>query len=534
MTLDTTVSNRDAPSVQGHADAATYEMDFALHPKRIRVEFGGEVIADSARTMVLRETRHLPVFYFPRADIRMERLKATDHITHCPFKGNANYWSIDAGGRLAENAAWSYETPLASTIQVKDCIAFYQDRVDAWFEDDVRIFEREEDESSSRENPFIDWLLREAWEAASSRELTRRFVQCLRQGGVPVKRIRIIIRTLHPLLAASNYSWSEGDSEVGRFDISHDIVQSEMFQDSPLRRIFDGLGGIRRWIGAEEDDDFPVLADLRAEGMKDYVAMPMIFSDGQTNAITMATDDPAGFSAANLGFIHEVLPVLSRFYEVHAKRRNAVALMQTFLGRRTGEKVLDGQVKRGDGEDIHAVIWFCDLRNSTPIADRMERDAFLRYLNQFFDCMAGAVSDHGGEVLRFVGDAVLAIFPIDGEDGAAAAAAAVDAAVQASDRINVLNGSANAGKCEPIGFGIGLHVGSVTYGNIGIPERLEFTVIGAAANEAARIESLTKELGVQVTMSKAFTDLYEGDVKSLGICELRGVGRTTEVFTLCD
>ena len=139
--------------------------------------------------------------------------------------------------------------------------------------------------------------------------------------------------------------------------------------------------------------------------------MPMISSNGQTNAITVATDDPAGFSTANLRFIHEVLPVLSRFYEVHAKRRNPVALMQTFLGRRTGENILDEQVKRGDGEDIHAVILFCDLRNSTPILDRMERNAFLWYLNQFSDCIAGAVSDHGGEVLYFDGDAVLAILP---------------------------------------------------------------------------------------------------------------------------
>ena len=126
--------------------------------------------------------------------------------------------------------------------------------------------------------------------------------------------------------------------------------------------------------------------------------MPMTFSNGQTKAITMAMEDPAGFSTANLRFIHEVLPVLSRFYEVHAKRRHPVALMQTFLGELTGENILDEQVKRGDGEDIHAVILFCDLRNSMPILDRMERNAFLWYLNQFFDCIAGAVSDHGGEV----------------------------------------------------------------------------------------------------------------------------------------
>lgn len=316
--------------------------------------------------------------------------------------------------------------------------------MDAWFEDGEQTFAREGTVSSAWENPFIDWLLREAWEAASSRELTRRLVRCLRQGGVPVRRLRVIIRTLHPLLAATNYSWSEKDPEVGRFEIFHELAQSDTFQDSPLRRIFDGMGGVRRWIGAESDEDFPVLADLRAEGMTDYVVMLMILSNGQINALTMATDHPSGSTSGNLDFIHEVLPVLSRFYEVHSQRRNSVALMRTFLGRRTGKRVLDGQVKRGDGEDIHAVIWFCDLCNSPPIADSMSREDFLRYLNQFFDCMAGAVSDHGGEVLRFIGDAVLAFFPIEEGEGEQAAAAAINAARQASERIEILNGSASA------------------------------------------------------------------------------------------
>lgn len=542
MSLDTALPERRVPQIQSHQNAETYGMEFLIHPKRVRVEFGGEVIVDSSRAKVLRETRHLPAFYFPRADIRMDLLEPTEHVTHCPFKGNASYWHVVTDAGMAENAAWSYETPFDSALDVKDYIAFYQDRMDAWFEDDEQIFARDAAPVETRENPFVDWLLREAWEAATSRELTRRFAQTMRQSGIPVKRLRVIIRTLHPMLAATNYSWSENDPEVGRFEISHDLAQSDAFVNSPLRRIFEGMGGVRRWIGAGGEDDFPVLADLRAEGMTDYVAMPMIFSDGQTNAITMATDDPNGFSTANLGYIHEILPVLSRLYEVHAKRRNASALMQTFLGRRTGERVLEGQVKRGDGEDIHAVIWFCDLRNSTPIADNMTREEFLRYLNQFFDCMAGAVTDHGGEVLRFVGDAVLAIFPIvcDGNeyDGArhaeAAAAAAIDAAVQASERVDVLNGSARVGGRERIGFGIGLHVGDVTYGNIGIPERLEFTVIGAAANEAARIEALTKELGVPIILSEEFADIYNGKVKPLGSHSLRGIGHEISVFTLAD
>lgn len=547
-------SERVPAEVHGHSAVAGYGMAFEPLGRRVRVVFGGETVADSDRVMVLRETRHFPVYYFPRADVRMDLLQRSDHVTHCPFKGNASYWTLRAGDAVAENAAWSYERPLAPALAITDYIAFFHDRMDAWFEDGVQVFAREDTSSGpARENPFVGWLLHEAWEAANSRELTRRFVQAMRGGGIPVKRLRIIIQTLHPLLAATTYSWSERKPEVTRFDISHDLARGDDFMNSPLRPVLEGMGGIRRWIGAESEDDFPIMAELRAEGMTDYVAMPMIFSDGQINVITLATDEPTGFSTADLGFIHEVLPVLSRLYEVHAKRRNAVSLMRTFLGRRTGERVLDGLVRRGDGEDIHAVIWFCDMRDSTAVADGMSRQAFLDYLNRFFDCMAGAVMDHGGEVLRFVGDAVLAIFPIarDGEsdrpearDAVSAATAAVEAARQAAGRIAVLNGSAGGsagGSAEGsngadgrrrVGFGIGLHIGDVTYGNIGVPERLEFTVIGAAANEAARIEALTRELGVPIAMSAEVARVYPGETRSLGPVALRGIGAPVEVFTL--
>lgn len=536
-------ADRAVAEIHGHSTVAGYGMEFAPLGRRVRVAFGGVTIADSAGVVVLRETRHVPVYYFPREDVRMDLLERGEHVTHCPFKGNASYWTVRAGDAVAENAAWSYESPFEPALSVMGHIAFYHDRMDAWLEDGVEVYARPPAAAPARENPLLGWLLREAWEAANSRELTRRFVQAMQGGGIPVKRLRVIIQTLHPLLAATTYSWSARQPEVTRFDVTHDLARSDDFMRSPLRPVFEGLGGVRRWIGAEREDDFPVMADLRAEGMTDYVAMPMIFSDGQSNAISLATDDPQGFSTGDLGFIHEVLPVLSRLYEVHAKRRNAVSLMRTFLGRRTGERVLDGLVRRGDGEDIHAVIWFCDMRDSTAVADGMARKAFLAYLNRFFDCMAGAVLDHGGEVLRFVGDAVLAIFPIardggsdrpDARDAATAATAAVEAARQAAERIAVLNGSAAAGGRRRVGFGIGLHIGDVTYGNIGVPERLEFTVIGAAANEAARIEALTRELGVPIAMSAAVARLYPGATRSLGAIPLRGVGAAVEVFTLAE
>ena len=158
--------------------------------------------------------------------------------------------------------------------------------------------------------------------------------------------------------------------------------------------------------------DFPVVRDLKSEGATDYVAMPFRFSDGQINVMSMTSFAPGGFGTAHLGQLYEVLPLLGRVFEVHAARRTATALLETYLGRHTGERVLKGLVKHGDGEHIHAVIWFCDFRDSTPLSKSMGRRAYLRQLNRFFYCMAGAVLEAGGEVLRYIGDAVLAIFPI--------------------------------------------------------------------------------------------------------------------------
>ena len=177
--------------------------------------------------------------------------------------------------------------------------------------------------------------------------------------------------------------------------------------------ILAGAGGVRRRLDIPNPQlDYPIVRDLYAEGGTDYIAMPMIFSDGQINTISLASNQPGGFGSRLLGHIHEAMPLLSRLFEVHAVRSNAVNLLETYLGRQSGSKVLNGLIKRGDGEDIYAVIWFCDLRDSTPLAESMSREEFLLLLNEYFECMAGAVLDHGGEVLRFIGDAVLAIFPI--------------------------------------------------------------------------------------------------------------------------
>ena len=272
------------------------------------------------------------------------------------------------------------------------------------------------------------------------------------------------------------------------------------------------------------------------------VALPMSFSDGQINAITFATDRPEGFSLETLAQVHEIIPLLGRLFEVHAKQHTATSLLQTFIGKHTGERVLNGQIKRGDGEDIHAVIWFSDLRRSTILAQEISRKEFLDHLNRFFDCIAGSVADNGGEVLRFVGDCCACyFFPIDygQSDGRntfmnyeQACDAAIMAVRDARNRIRVNNLQSPENGWKEIDFGIGLHLGDVTYGNIGTEDRLEFTVIGPAANEAARIETMTKVLNCPVVFSKAFADGCRIQLNDLGEHKLRGIEQTQHLFTL--
>jgi adenylate cyclase len=210
----------------------------------------------------------------------------------------------------------------------------------------------------------------------------------------------------------------------------------------------------------------------------DYVVMPFVFSSGQINAFSLSTRRPGGFSVADLGAIYEVLPLLSRIFEVHAMRLNAVNLLDVYLGKQSGAKVLDGLLKRGDGEDVHAVIWFSDLRNSTRLAESMPRRKFLALLDDFFDCTAGAVLEQGGEVLRFIGDASLAIFPISEADAEAAQIApqaaracesALSAALEAHRRMQESNTRRTQAGETKLDLGVGLHVGDVMYGNIGTP-----------------------------------------------------------------
>jgi adenylate cyclase len=508
---------------------AGYEIRYESSTRRVRVEYNGAWLADSARALVLHETRLAPAYYFPREDVQLALLEKSQRVTHCPFKGNASYWNVRAGSSLAADAAWSYQEPYADAAPIRGFISFDPERVSAIYEGDDEVPHLARDSDSSRAPGIGGWLLAQAWQEPSPERLVDAFCRCLQANGVPVSRMTVIMPTLHPQVFATVLVWRE-DSGVRVVYEPHDILSQPRFKASPFAPILRGAGGVRRRLAEPGCKlDYPVVRELHAEGATDYVAMPFRYADGQLNVLSMTAFAPGGFSLGQLGAVYEALPVLGRLLEVFAQRRTAVGLLETFLGRRTGKRVLDGLVKRGDGEHIEAVVWFSDLRDSTALSQAMERDAYLEYLNRYFECLAGAIMEHDGEVLRFIGDAALAIFPV-GDDAAEACRRALAAARLAGERVDADNNAHPAR--APIRYGIGLHLGHVTYGNIGVPARLEFTVIGPAANTAARIESMCKTLGRKVVISAAFAKAYGGELAALGAHRLKDVAGEQQLYTL--
>lgn len=397
--------------------------------------------------------------------------------------------------------------------------------------------------ASSPTGHFSEWLLADGAKIPTVKELMKQLSARLIDEGFPIFRLFILIRTLHPQVMGIQYEWRRDRGTVTEQLPPHGILRKSQYLDSPMSAIFDGDAQIirRRLDTPDTRLDYPILQELLAEGATDYVAMPLTFTDGKINAVTIASDRQGGFLDEHVKQIYDMLPVLSLLLENHTNRRTARTLLETYLGKHTGNMVLDGMVKRGDGEKIHAVIWFCDLRDSTHLAETLSLDSFLGVLNDYFDCVAGAVLEHGGEVLRFIGDAALAIFPIGGtskllEEACTpmegACKRALDAAKDARQRINALNKRRQEAGDPPIHYGLALHVGDVMYGNIGIPQRLEFTVIGKAANEAARLEGMCKLLGEQILLSSAFPRCFPGEMKSLGTHSLKGVSEPQEIFAL--
>ena len=375
---------------------------------------------------------------------------------------------------------------------------------------------------------MVDWLIDGARPSRRPRDVLLDTCRRTVAAGLPLSRVGVFVRTLHPNLLGRAFIWQADKGAVEITEAGHDLLESEAFLKSPIRVVFNEHVEVRRRLADPACPmDFPILEDLRRDGTTDFVAAPLRFVDGEVHAASFATRRPGGFRDEELAALRRLLAPFTRMVEIYGYMQKARNIMDAYLGPSAGEKVLAGQIKRGDSQDINAVIWFCDLRDSTPLAESMSRRAYLALLNDYFECLLGPVLDQHGQVLRFIGDAALAIFPV-GERPAEACSKALAAARAALARLAKLNENRE----RPLRCGIGLHLGELTYGNIGTPTRIEFTVVGAAANEAARIEGLCKVLEVDLLVSERVARQLPEAWRSLGSHTLRGVGDKMELFTL--
>lgn len=384
-----------------------------------------------------------------------------------------------------------------------------------------------------------NWLYGRAFTDCDIPTFQLELVERLAEAGVNLQRLHVGLPILHPLHAIGSYNWSVGAGiETGSF--GRGTSRHEDWLASPIRPIYESGEdeGRYRLLSGTGSDEFPMLRKLREQGATDYFAQLTNFPDRKAPVehqegivFAWASSADAGFSEHDLGLLRKMRLPLSLVFKQFAQRKLVADILDTYLGSYSGRRVLSGQVQRGDGNTIEAVILFCDLRGSSKLAERYDLQEYLAVLNQYYETTAGTVAEYGGEVLKFIGDASLAIFPFErfGEDEKACRAA-LNAAVDALRKGRELNRSRIEKAEEPIEFGFGLHVGAVMYGNVGTPSRLDFTVIGKAANEAARIEGKCRELGEAVLVSSDFVELLPGEWRSLGRFRLHNIRNTVEIL----
>lgn len=374
-------------------------------------------------------------------------------------------------------------------------------------------------------------MLREGRFNTHAREFGAEMCRRIFDAGIPIVRGFCYVGTLHPQVAASAYIWRRDQPGATRIAGEHGIETDEEFAKSPLMAARLTRSPVRRRLDTNTSFDFPALDELRSEGGTDYIALPMVCSSGEVNAISFMTDQPGGFSEGDISDLEEVARALGIITELQSTRRIAKTLLDTYVGARTGALVLNGAIRRGTGETIRAVIWMNDLRHFTETAERLERDELIALLNDYFGILAQAVIAEGGEVLKFIGDGMLAVFELQPNQAQAIpCGAALRAARNAVAKVEDCNRERkDAGRPE-IHFGVALHLGEVYYGNIGAPERLDFTVIGPAVNHASRIEKQGSVLGRVVVASAEFAGAADEILECLGDYELRGISGVQKIF----
>ncbi|HEX4411514.1 MAG TPA: adenylate/guanylate cyclase domain-containing protein [Xanthobacteraceae bacterium] len=375
------------------------------------------------------------------------------------------------------------------------------------------------------------WLLGDARRITSGLGAVDEYAWRLCAAGIPLLRVSIHVGTLHPQYLGAALIWWRDTGRSILVMIKHEITDLIPYEVNPVRRVREGGETLRRHLDVPDDQfDFEVLHELKERGGTDYLALPIGGVYGPSSyMVTYVADRPGGFTDAQIADLEKLNPRLSVLIDMHSQRHVAENVLKAYLGSHTGPRVLAGHIRRGTGEAVQAVLWSSDLRSFTRLSDHGPPDKVIAILDRAFDAQAHAISGHGGEILKFIGDGLLAIFPVDSEDAAKkAAAGAMAAAAEALEAVHALDHELPG---EPaLKMVIALHYGTVIYGNIGAADRLDFTVIGPAVNLLSRVETVAKSLNVHLAVSDDFARIYGQKLHSLGVHQLRGLDQPHELF----
>jgi adenylate cyclase len=391
-----------------------------------------------------------------------------------------------------------------------------------------------------------DWVVAAGLAGESETALLDGFCRRAIAGGLPIARAMVIIDTLHPIYEGRAFRWRRDGAaektEVLEYGSSSEGEMAESWRRSSFYYLLQTGGSmLRRRLFAGEPADFPAIAEQQAQGVTDYLALINRFAAsgviGEMDCVysQWVTDRPGGFADADVGFLVQLMPALALAVKCVSLARIAGTLAETYLGRDPGRRVLAGRIGRGAAEQINAVLWYSDLRSFTHITDHAAPQETIALLNDYAETVISAIHDHDGDVLKLIGDGVLAIFPC-GDNADAACAAALAAEVALRNGLTKLDAKRAAAGQPVTEVYLGLHIGEVFYGNIGSQLRLDFTVIGPAVNEVARIAAMCRSAEREVLLSARFAETVTaagvGSPVSVGRFALRGVERPTELYTL--
>jgi adenylate cyclase len=388
--------------------------------------------------------------------------------------------------------------------------------------------------NASRLQALSEWLVDGARSAPAGPELLKETCERLVAAGLPLWRVGAFVKTLHPDVFGRSFIWRQG-AEVVVNTADFDLPDSPGFLQSPLALLYGSGQEVRYRLDDPKSRQFPFFDDMRGEGVTDYVALPLHFTDGTTHASSWTTKHADGFSDEQIAALRMIVRPFARLGEIFALRRTAATLLDTYVGNRAGERIMAGQIRRGHAETMQAAIWLSDLRGFTALSDRLAPEIVVDILNQYFDCQVPVIRQHGGEILKFMGDGLLAVFPIAKEHGniAEVCARVLEAAREA--RANVEAMQYPSGEAvERFRFGVAMHIGGILFGNIGGSSRLDFTCIGPAVNLAARLEKIAGRLGRTVVASEAFAGVCAQGWVDLGKFPIAGLSKVQRVFGLAD